>query len=103
MTSYLFRFGFETPAQKSLNDEMGWDSEDSLAVIIEADSEQDALKWGQQVAERFVQLLFADDSVSWKAMNYANWIEHGRVPWSGIQRVSVGEYPDFEKWLRDVK
>jgi hypothetical protein len=100
MPLYLYRFGFESPRQLRDNAAHGWDDEDSQGVLIEAPDEAAALAWGQEVSERFVQLLFKDERVSWRKLGYANWIERDVETWDDQQRVSVGTLPDFGSWLR---
>lgn len=108
MGSYLFRFGYCTPAQWHANETHGWDDESSSAVFVEADSAEAALLWGETIAEHFMQALFAateqtSGAPSWKASNFACWIEDspdksftpeqlGRIP-----VVKVGEFPHFER------
>lgn len=52
---YLFRFGFETAKQSGANEQQGWDDENSQCLFIVAADEEEALKWGNHIAERFVQ------------------------------------------------
>jgi hypothetical protein len=70
MPIFLFRFGFETPVPYRNNEAHGWDDEDSHAVFIECADPDAALKWGREIAEAFVQRLWAADGrpgPSWKA------------------------------------
>ena len=59
---------------------------------------------GCEVAERFIQRLFRNDAVSWKAQRFAHWIEPEGSPrsvsvdWSTLPVVRCGEYPDFGPW-----
>jgi hypothetical protein len=99
MPTFLYRFGYEFPEQMRQNDLHGWDDEDSQGVLIDAENEDAALAWGQEISERFVKLLFADDRISWRQYNFANWVEPPELTWPGQQRVAVGEYPDFKPWL----
>lgn len=46
LTRFLFRFGFETPAQRTYNDRVGTDDEASSCVFITAQSPEEALAWG---------------------------------------------------------
>lgn len=104
MTRFLFIFGFETPAQARNNQAHGWDDEESEALGIFAPSAPEALEWGCEVAERFIQRLFRNDAVSWKAQRFAHWIEPEGSPrsvsvdWSTLPVVRCGEYPDFGPW-----
>lgn len=74
---FLFCFGYETPGQTRANDSHGWDDENTQAVFIKASSMEEAISWGFEIAERFVDELYraAHRSFSWKAGEYAWWIE----------------------------
>jgi ribosomal protein S18 acetylase RimI-like enzyme len=98
---YLFRFGYETPELMQNNDKFGWDDEDSDSVFVIADSEEGALEWGREIAERFVHTLFNDSTISWKERRYEHWIESDpeeikRVEQSGIPIVITGFHPARE-------
>ncbi|MFT3881815.1 MAG: hypothetical protein QM703_19415 [Gemmatales bacterium] len=100
MPCFQFGFGFESPRQFHNNAAHGWDDENSQEVLILADDEASAIRWGREISERFIQLLFKDESVSWKKLGYANWIEPHCEGQEDQQLVVVGEYPDFSSWLR---
>lgn len=100
MPLYLYTFGFESPRQFRNNKAHDWDDEDSIGILIEAPDEAAALAWGQELSERFVQLLFNDESVSWRKLGYSNRIEAKLETWADHQRVAVGTLPDFGSWLR---
>jgi hypothetical protein len=70
MAIYLYRFGFESPNQFRNNAAHGWDDEDSQGVLIEAADEASALAWGREISERFIQLLFQDETISWQQLRY---------------------------------
>ncbi len=100
MPTFRYIFGFESPRQFHNNNQHGWDDEDSKALLIDADDEATALAWGQEISERFIQLLYRDESLSWRQASYANWTEAPADPWPDEQRVKAGEFPDFAPWLR---
>lgn len=99
MKKYLYVFGYETPQQTAANRQNGWDDEDSQAVFIVANSENEALSWGREISETFVAQLFQDQSVSWKDMNYAHEIEanptarYSNDELANIQVIQVGQWP----------
>jgi hypothetical protein len=89
-------FGYNTPDQLRLNEQHGWDDENSATVIIEADSKEAALEWGREVAEAFVRALFDDQRMSWKAEGYADEIRPpSEAELSRIPVIRLGEYPDW--------
>jgi hypothetical protein len=99
MRTFLYTFGFESPRQARNNARsLYWDDEDSQRVLIDADDEAAALAWGHEISERFMKLLYRDDSVSW-GDRYANGVETPGEDTSDVQHVRVGEYPNFEPWL----
>jgi hypothetical protein len=101
MPVFLFRFGFETPIQYRNNKAHGWDDEDSQALFIECSDPDGALAWGCEVAEAFVNRLWAahgGNGPSWKSGQFAHWIEAdpdeiARAHAFGIPCVRVGEHP----------
>lgn len=100
---YLFRFGYESPEDRRVNEGHDSDFESSAAIWIEALDEQGALNWGQQIAETFVRHIFrdaAEATYSWIETGYANWIESEPSEGLGaVPNVVVGEMPDFETLL----
>jgi hypothetical protein len=99
MPTFLYIFGFESPRQFRDNAATGRDDEDSQGVLIDAGDETAALAWGQKIAERFIQLLFRDNAISWRECGYANSIEQPGASWPDQQLVTVGVFPDFGSWL----
>lgn len=108
MQPYLFHCGYCTPAMWRSNDAHGWDDELSIAFFVNANSVEDALAWGCEVAEAFVAQLFADagwtDIPSWKAAEFARWIEpapeqhYTQAELEQLERVDVGVLPDVGRW-----
>lgn len=78
----------------------------SEAIFIEAASEAQALDWGREISEAFVAQLFTGQNVSWRAMNFAHWIErdpHLEYPADVLAILPVvdyGNYPDFARFKR---
>lgn len=102
MPRFLYVFGYETPAQLRNNAAHRWDDEDSQALFIEAESEDEALRWGREVSERFMSQLHGDAGVSWTAIGYAHWIETDPATrdWkpedlAKLPTVRRGEYPSW--------
>ncbi|MDG3002303.1 hypothetical protein [Paludisphaera mucosa] len=101
MPEFIYCFGYETPRQARNNDRHGWDDENSHGLTIRAESEEGAMRWGREVAERFIQLLLRDESISWKALGFADWIEVAGGESRDMPVVQDGEYPDYAPWLRE--
>ncbi len=103
MKEYLYVFGYETPVQRKNNAQHGWDDEDSHALYILASNEQRALKWGHQIAERFIEALYDDPNASWSRGEHAAWIEtedrFTKDQVRQIPNVKDGEYPDIRKMV----
>ena len=79
MRKFLFRFGYCTPLQLAGNEAHGWDDESSGAFFVEAHSTEDALRWGREVADAYVEFQFKKEGrqqdVRWLDGDFANWIE----------------------------
>jgi hypothetical protein len=89
--TFLFMFGFESPAEHIRNEANGWDDESSWAVWISAVSSDAALNWGRQIAEEFVRQLYVRAGVaprSWIADDFAHWISTDE---SEIQRAKLAD------------
>lgn len=104
MKSFLYVFGYWTPEQRRQNEQHGWDDEDSAAVLIDAETGEQALEWGRSVAEEFIRRLYDDPAFSWKAGGFADSLD-GSPSLSpdalvGIPRVRSGEYPDWDHFPR---
>jgi hypothetical protein len=106
MTAYLYRFGYESPVEMSNNIANGSDFESSSGLVIDADSSEEALRWGREVSQAFVTWLFSCNNLmapSWKASQFAHWLEpQGSEVWQvaeDLTRVRVGEMPVFELLL----
>jgi hypothetical protein len=101
---HLFSFGYESPDEYRWNRANDTDDESSAAFWITAASEQEALRWGQMVADRFVSWLFeraGTQSYAWSQGRYANWIETdpstlAACRAANLPAVGVGEDPPFE-------
>lgn len=103
MPAYLYGFGFECPRQSRNNAALGYDDEDSQAVLIDANDEASALAWGETISEAFIKVLFCDDQISWRSQQFASWIEPATPSSSNLQRVPVGVFPDFASWISPYK
>jgi hypothetical protein len=47
MKNFLYVFGYWTPEQRRQNELHGWDDEDSAALLVDAETEAQALEWGR--------------------------------------------------------
>lgn len=101
---HLYVFGYQTPRQTQQSSGGASDDEESAALFIDAPSRSEALAWGREVSEAFVRRLYRDDKISWKAWNYAHWIEDlpsarfSAAELAGVRTVSIGTYPDWSSW-----
>jgi hypothetical protein len=100
---YLYIFGYQTPEQLEVSARQGYAEESSRALFIEAASAEEALAWGREISEEFVRRLFPKEKVSWKEMNFAQWVESApqrEYPadiLAALPAVACGKYPDFER------
>jgi hypothetical protein len=97
---FVFRFGYETAQQVAANALHGWDDEDSNYIVIDATDEAEALEWGREIAEEYVNSLGGG---SWKAGNFAHWVESlSDCPWARKRPViGVGQRPPAGYWQMD--
>ncbi len=79
-----------------------YDLESTGSFRILAQSEEEALEWGDQLAEWYVKNLFGSKaSAGWKACGYASWIEHEpddvlRKAAESSEGILKGSLPDLE-------
>ncbi|HEV3073461.1 MAG TPA: hypothetical protein VHB47_03495 [Thermoanaerobaculia bacterium] len=109
MTKYLYTFGYFTPAQWLSNEAHGWDDESSMALLIVADSSEQALEWGRKLSEEFVERLFSASGWTshvpgWRASRFAHWIEAAPEIVSAVEgsvpTIEYGRYLDFGELLK---
>jgi hypothetical protein len=108
MRRFVFRFGYCTPSQWVANEAHGWDDESSAAFVVEAQTAEDALNWGREVANAFVAQLFeksgTPSSSSWMDAKFASWLdENPERTFSGefmrgLPTVTFGQMPRFDAW-----
>lgn len=96
---YLYSFGYQTPNQHRLSRSLWFEDEDSAGIFIEADDPESALAWGEEVSERFIKILFGDDRISWRGMDFYRGITEGAEWAREAVFVRVGEYPQYGPWL----
>jgi hypothetical protein len=94
MPEFVFQFGYESPAERAVNEQDGTDFESSQWVVIDAPDEAAALSWGCEIAEWFVQNACGE---SWRAGNFAYWVSPlAECPWAiGRLPVAIGQFPDL--------
>lgn len=84
------------------------DYESSTGVFIEANSEEEALKWSELISSKLFQKLNPKEDKEWKDFEYSNWVESDPASscWNHcldfFQRIKVGELPDFSKMGTDA-
>lgn len=96
---FLFRFGYSTPKQFINNEKYGWEDEDSEAVYILAENAEQALQCGYDIADAFLRMLFADPSVSWRAMQFAGVVTEAQHSSDDLPIVEMGQHPDFNRMI----
>jgi hypothetical protein len=99
MNKYLYAFRFQYP--------LVWINPDKHEVFefvfIKTDSQEQALKWGNCIAEKFIEELLKKNAVRVK-INYAAWIDSysenelsakEQLELESFPLVSYGEYPSW--------
>jgi hypothetical protein len=103
MADYLFQCGYGPPALREYPDD-----ESSLAFFVEADTPEQALSWGCEVAQAFTARLYHQAGISqgadWKADEYAYWLQDSpetHYPTETLQALKKVRWqvmPDFDLW-----
>jgi len=79
------------------------DFESSTGIFINADSEEKAIAWAENIGEELFKLENPDELKSWKSFSHFCWIEKDwdNSGWNHcfdfFQIVDDGVSPDFEK------
>jgi hypothetical protein len=109
MQEYLVGIMFHEPGSLALrNRGIIEDYESTTGLFIEADSAENALRWGESVGEALLQDVNQDSALDWRAFGYYSWIEpspstsHWRHCLDFIQHVRVGQMPDFKRMTADA-
>ena len=103
MPRFLYMFSYQTPEQMLAAPTADSPEESSQALFIEAASADQALGWGREISEAYLQYLFPDEKVSWKARGFDHWIEtdpRQEYPadlLATLQVVAHGSFPDFDR------
>jgi hypothetical protein len=106
MPRYLYVFSYRTPIQEATSQETGPSEEASEALFIEAADASQALDWGREVSEAYVQKLFGNQQLSWKSQGFSHWVEsepHKEYPADVLAHlpcVACREFPDFSRFGR---
>ncbi|MBI4135457.1 hypothetical protein HY477_01865 [Candidatus Uhrbacteria bacterium] len=127
MPKFLYIFGYETPGLAAMNKSMTAkgiysDCEDSEWFFIPADTKEQALEWGEKLADEYMKVLYNDPSATRQSHGSAGWIEERGplVHWDekiikmhpeeyaaavknvdNIPVIKVGEYPDIQKLVHE--
>ncbi len=114
MNEYLVGLLYHEPDRYELYERgIVEDCESSTGIFIYAESAEDAVAWGDAIAEKLLQRCNGDDSLNWRKLGYYCWVEPSPTSchWSHclafFQRVQVGEWPNLDamgtaayvKWL----
>ena len=93
------------------------DYESSTGLWIEAGAADEAIAWGEHVAQALLRHVNHDDMLDWKALGYYCWLEESPTTsrWRHclhfFQRVRAGEMPAltemgtdaYTRWLKRRK
>ena len=104
MPTYLIGIMFHAPEPWRLwNAGIIEDYESSTGVYLEAESEEAALSWAEQIAVALMRQVNNDPNIDWKEFGYFCWTEPNpeHSSWahclSLFQHVSVGIHPDYSQ------
>ena len=104
MNKYLVSFSYHDVSDWILSDITKEPIQNrSTAVFIRAPDEASALKWGQEIASRFMEITNEGKLDSWASCGHTCWVEKDVVSagWEGaesfLQDIRIGEEPDYER------
>lgn len=106
---YLVGFCYHEPGALEMSQRgLMEDFESSTGVFVHAASAEEALAWGERVAEALFRHVNRDASLDWKGSGYFAWIE--RTPQTSawkhclgfFPRVPVGTMPDLDRMGGDA-
>jgi hypothetical protein len=103
----VYGFSYETPRQYINNRRQGWDDEDFMEIVVESDTDQEALEWGQTVATELMRILYesCNESIQyrWNPIDYVNELisTHNYTPdqIAQVPQVRYGEHLNYEQVL----
>jgi hypothetical protein len=102
MTTYLVGMLYHEPESWALYQAgVIEDCESTTGIFVDASSPEEALAWGEKIAETLLRKSNNDESLDWKGLGYFCWIEAEPTTsnWkhclSFFQHVELGEWPDF--------
>ncbi|MCA9096000.1 MAG: hypothetical protein KDA68_21115 [Planctomycetaceae bacterium] len=101
MMTYLIGIMFHEPEGFDLwNRGIVEDYESNTGLFVEAESEAEAIAWGEQVGTALLRDVNRDYSLDWKASGYYCYLENPQTTgWKHcldfFQHVKVGQMPDL--------
>ena len=75
----------------------------ATGILINANSEEDAIAWGEQIGQKLFQMENPKESFDWKSFEHFCWVEQNwkASGWNHcldfFQTVDYGNYPDLKK------
>lgn len=99
---FLYIFGYETLEDHAAN-EQGADQESLGFFRLIAGSEEEALRWGQELSRWYTSHLFGNDGEwHWDSAWFASWIEHApdkrlREAALEVPIIAAGQYPNLNQ------
>lgn len=101
METFLYVFGYETPGLAGANKRQHTDFEDSMSFFIVAKNKEQALEWGERLADEYIRVLYNNPSATRKSHGSAGWIEDDYARSYSVEGlakivvVNYGAYPDM--------
>lgn len=106
MAKFLFIFGYETPGLKESNQRLGTDFENSEALAITAETQDQAEQWGIKVADEFLRILYQNpskklsDEYSYKIYLFDNYPWQKPEDKNQVLTINYEEKPDLKNRIR---
>ena len=105
MNTFLIGMSWCDPEEVAAFKRMGLDDDTrcSTGLFVVAENPDEAVKWANSVLEKFMTHLFEGKQYALESLELFCWLEQepGRSSWKHcldfFPKVSLGEYPDFQK------
>ena len=111
MPKFFYVFMYELPGVAAMDKRMGMGWDESMHIVIEAETKELAKEWGDTLAKEYVDIIYQNPDDAAKALkltpSYDGEIEEGELhPWikqhfQSIPVVRYQERPDLVKWVQE--
>ena len=110
MSTFLVGIGWCDPEEVAAYKRVGLDDDPrcSTRLFVDSATPDEAVSWAESVALKYMEFLFPHNRHPQDALEIFCWLEEspGSSAWKHclefFQRVSVGQFPDFQKMTTEA-